>query len=37
MLLGGVRTLPTKLLKSGFNFLHPSIEEAITSAVKDNI
>jgi uncharacterized protein len=37
MLLGGVRTLPTKLLKSGFNFLHPSIEEAIASAIEDNI
>jgi uncharacterized protein len=37
MLLGGVRSVPTKLLKSGFEFLHPSIEEAIASAVKGDV
>jgi NAD dependent epimerase/dehydratase family enzyme len=37
MLLGGVRTVPTKLLQSGFEFLHPSIDEAIASAIEDTI
>ena len=35
MLLGGVRALPSKLLKSGFQFQHPTIEEAIQSAVEE--
>jgi uncharacterized protein len=33
MLLGGVRAIPTKLQKSGFTFLHPSIDDAVTSAI----
>jgi uncharacterized protein len=35
MLLGGVRTVPTKLQQSGFQFLHPSIKDAITSAITE--
>jgi uncharacterized protein (TIGR01777 family) len=37
MLLGGVRALPGKLSKSGFEFKHPSIEEALSSAVEETI
>jgi uncharacterized protein (TIGR01777 family) len=37
MLLGGVRALPTKLLQSGFEFLHPTIDEAVQSAVNESI
>ena len=37
MLLGGTRALPSKLLKSGFKFEHPSIDEALDSALKENI
>lgn len=36
-LLGGNRIVPTKLLQSGFRFLHPTIEEAIQSAIDDTI
>ena len=37
MLLGGVRAVPTKLLKSGFKFESPSIAEALESAMKEGI
>jgi uncharacterized protein len=37
MLLGGVRSIPTKLLQSGFQFLHPTIEDAIKSALEEKI
>ncbi|GKY93070.1 hypothetical protein MPSEU_000275300 [Mayamaea pseudoterrestris] len=37
MLLGGVRAKPTKLLQSGFQFRHPTIEQALKSAVEENI
>jgi NAD dependent epimerase/dehydratase family enzyme len=37
MLLGGTRALPGKLLKSGFTFLHPTIETAVASALEENI
>ncbi|KAL7562555.1 hypothetical protein ACA910_015439 [Epithemia clementina (nom. ined.)] len=37
MLLGGTRALPGKLLKSGFKFGHPTIADAIASALKENI
>ena len=37
MLLGGVRTVPTKLLQSGFQFLHPNIDTAIKSAIEEKI
>lgn len=36
-LLGGVRCLPTKLLKSGFEFQHPTIDEAVKSALQEKI
>jgi uncharacterized protein len=35
MLLGGVRAVPTLLTKSGFRFLHPTIEDAIQSALEE--
>lgn len=35
MLLGGNRVLPKKLLNSGFEFNHPKIEDALTSAIKE--
>jgi uncharacterized protein (TIGR01777 family) len=37
MLLGGVRAKPSKLLQSGFTFLHPTIEKAVQSAVDESI
>jgi uncharacterized protein (TIGR01777 family) len=37
MLLGGVRALPAKLEKSGFKFNHPTIEEALQSAMEEEI
>ena len=37
MLLGGVKAVPTKLLKSGFKFQHETIEEALHSAVTETI
>lgn len=37
MLLGGVRCLPTKLEKSGFKFLHPTVDEALQSALEESI
>lgn len=36
-LLGGVKALPTKLLKSGFQFSHPSIDDAVVSALSEEI
>jgi len=36
-LLGGVRCLPSKLLKSGFEFLHPTVDDAVKSAVDEKI
>lgn len=37
MLLGGVRAVPGKLLGSGFEFLHPTIYDALTSAMEEDI
>ncbi len=37
MLLGGVKALPNKLLKSGFKFESPTITEALESAMKEDI
>jgi uncharacterized protein (TIGR01777 family) len=37
MLLGGVRAMPAKLVNSGFKFSHPTIEEALQSAMDENI
>lgn len=37
MLLGGVRAIPTKLTKSGFQFQHETIESALKSAVEETI
>jgi len=37
MLLGGVRAIPGKLFKSGFKFQHPTIVEALQSAVDETI
>jgi uncharacterized protein len=37
VLLGGTRATPKKLLDSGFQFQHPSVEEAVASAVKESI
>eukprot|EP00545_Synedropsis_sp_CCMP1620_P009659 CAMPEP_0119019322 /NCGR_PEP_ID=MMETSP1176-20130426/21500_1 /TAXON_ID=265551 /ORGANISM="Synedropsis recta cf, Strain CCMP1620" /LENGTH=387 /DNA_ID=CAMNT_0006973487 /DNA_START=54 /DNA_END=1217 /DNA_ORIENTATION=- len=37
MLLGGVRATPGKLSNSGFEFQHPTIEEALQSAVDETI
>lgn len=36
-LLGGVKALPTKLLKSGFQFSHPNIGDAVASALSEEI
>jgi uncharacterized protein len=37
MLLGGVKAIPTKLLKSGFQFQHETISKAIQSALEEKI
>lgn len=37
MLLGGVRATPNKLVKSGFKFNHETIEEALQSAMDEEI
>jgi len=37
MLLGGTKAVPSKLLKSGFTFESPTITEALSSAVNENI
>ena len=37
VLLGGTRANPTKLLESGFEFLHPGVEAAVQSAVDETI
>jgi len=37
MLLGGVRAKPTKLEQSGFEFEHPTVDEACRSAIKESI
>eukprot|EP00554_Chaetoceros_debilis_P008149 CAMPEP_0194078802 /NCGR_PEP_ID=MMETSP0149-20130528/5114_1 /TAXON_ID=122233 /ORGANISM="Chaetoceros debilis, Strain MM31A-1" /LENGTH=391 /DNA_ID=CAMNT_0038760129 /DNA_START=204 /DNA_END=1379 /DNA_ORIENTATION=- len=37
MLLGGVKAAPKKLLKSGFEFQHETIEDALQSAVDESI
>ena len=37
MLLGGVRSVPSKLLQSGFQFLHPTIDSAVKSALEEKI
>ncbi|CAB9500008.1 Epimerase family protein SDR39U1 [Seminavis robusta] len=37
MLLGGVRVVPSKLLDSGFEFLHPTINSALQSAMDEDI
>ena len=37
MLIGGVKAVPSKLLKSGFEFKHPTIDEAIASAIEEDI
>ena len=37
MLLGGVRAVPSKLQQSGFDFEHPTIKDALESAVKETI
>lgn len=36
-LLGGVRCLPNKLLKSGFQFQHPTVAAAVKSALNETI
>jgi len=35
VLLGGTRAAPKKLLDSGFKFMHPTVEDAVRSAVKE--
>ena len=37
MLLGGVKAYPAKLLQSGFEFEHGTIDEAIVSAMNEKI
>jgi len=37
MLLGGVRAVPQKLQESGFKFQHPTIQEALASAMEEDI
>jgi uncharacterized protein (TIGR01777 family) len=37
ILLGGTRAEPKKLLESGFQFLHPTVDEAVKSAVDESI
>ena len=36
MLLGGVRAVPTKLLQNKFQFLHPTVEQALRSAIVED-
>jgi NAD dependent epimerase/dehydratase family enzyme len=33
VLLGGTRATPKKLLDSGFQFLHPTVEDTVRSAI----
>jgi len=35
VLLGGTKAAPKKLLDSGFRFLHPTVEDAVRSAVEE--
>lgn len=35
VLLGGTKAAPKKLLDSGFQFLHPTVEDAVRSAVEE--
>jgi uncharacterized protein (TIGR01777 family) len=37
VLLGGTRAAPKKLLDSGFSFQHPTVEDAVRSAVNEKI
>ena len=37
MLLGGVKAVPKKLVDTGFEFLHPTIKDALSSAMKEDI
>jgi uncharacterized protein (TIGR01777 family) len=37
ILLGGTRAEPKKLLESGFSFNHPTVEQAVQSAVNEEI
>lgn len=37
VLLGGTRANPSKLLNSGFEFSHPTVQEAVQSAVDETI
>ena len=37
VLLGGTRAAPKKLLDSGFQFQHPTVEDAVRSAVEEEI
>ena len=37
VLLGGTRAAPKKLLDSGFSFQHPTVEDAVRSAVNENV
>jgi uncharacterized protein len=37
MLLGGVRAVPKKLTDTGFHFLHPTITDALSSAMGEDI
>lgn len=37
MLLGGVKATPKKLLESGFEFQHETIDDALNSAMKETI
>jgi uncharacterized protein len=37
LLLGGTRCVPQKLLKSGFTFLHPTVDSAVQSALNEKI
>ena len=37
VLLGGTRAFPKKLVDSGFKFLHPTIDDAVKSAVNETI
>lgn len=37
VLLGGTRAIPSKLLNSGFQFSHPTVREAVQSAVDETI